>query len=112
MSDDGDTKDDVRMPDGEVGEKINKLFKVDEKDTSEFPSLPPVFTQSPDNMQSSALPPHHVFEGGANIIFLTQTLSFSPPWVRRPLLRPRRLPASKWLLSDCVPGAPTLLAPQ
>jgi translation initiation factor 5A len=34
MSDDGDTKDDVRMPDGEVGEKINKLFKVDEKDTN------------------------------------------------------------------------------
>lgn len=34
MNDDGDTKDDVRMPDGEVGEKINKLFKIDEKDTS------------------------------------------------------------------------------
>jgi translation initiation factor 5A len=34
MSDDGDTKDDVRMPDGEIGEKINKLFKVEEKDTS------------------------------------------------------------------------------
>ncbi|PHH62263.1 hypothetical protein CDD81_7323 [Ophiocordyceps australis] len=34
MSDDGVTKDDVRMPDGEIGEKINKLFKVDEKDTN------------------------------------------------------------------------------
>jgi translation initiation factor 5A len=34
MSDDGDTKDDVRMPDGELGEKIIKLFKTDEKDTS------------------------------------------------------------------------------
>ncbi|KAH6607867.1 hypothetical protein Trco_004180, partial [Trichoderma cornu-damae] len=34
MDDDGDTKDDVRMPDGEVGEKINKLFKIDEKDTN------------------------------------------------------------------------------
>ncbi|RKU47215.1 Eukaryotic translation initiation factor 5A [Coniochaeta pulveracea] len=34
MSDDGDTKDDVRMPDGEIGEKINKLFKIDEKDTT------------------------------------------------------------------------------
>ncbi|KAL3955282.1 hypothetical protein ACCO45_010845 [Purpureocillium lilacinum] len=34
MNDDGDTKDDVRMPDGEVGEKINKLFKIDEKDTN------------------------------------------------------------------------------
>lgn len=36
MNDDGDTKDDVRMPDGEIGEKINKLFKVDEKDTSKL----------------------------------------------------------------------------
>jgi hypothetical protein len=34
MNDDGDTKDDVRMPEGEVGEKIIKLFKTDEKDTS------------------------------------------------------------------------------
>ncbi|KAH0434294.1 eukaryotic translation initiation factor 5a-2 [Colletotrichum kahawae] len=34
MNDDGDTKDDVRVPDGEVGDKINKLFKVDEKDTN------------------------------------------------------------------------------
>lgn len=35
MNDDGDTKDDVKMPDGEIGDKINKLFKIDEKDTSE-----------------------------------------------------------------------------
>lgn len=35
MNDDGDTKDDVKMPDGEVGEKINRLFKIEEKDTSE-----------------------------------------------------------------------------
>ncbi|EGR47866.1 hypothetical protein MKX07_003675 [Trichoderma sp. CBMAI-0711] len=34
MNDDGDLKDDVRMPDGEIGEKINKLFKIDEKDTN------------------------------------------------------------------------------
>lgn len=40
MNDDGDTKDDVRMPDGEIGEKINKLFKVDEKDTSKSPFYP------------------------------------------------------------------------
>jgi hypothetical protein len=39
MNDDGDTKDDVRMPDGEIGEKINKLFKVDEKDTSKLISI-------------------------------------------------------------------------
>lgn len=34
MNDDGDTKDDVKMPDGEIGEKITKLFKTEEKDTS------------------------------------------------------------------------------
>lgn len=49
MSDDGDTKDDVRLPDNEIGEKITRLFKTEEKDTSEsylvvtffhFPPLP------------------------------------------------------------------------
>lgn len=35
MGDDGDTKDDVKVPDGEVGDKIEKLFRTDEKDTSE-----------------------------------------------------------------------------
>ena len=35
MSDDGSTKDDVKLPDGEVGEKISKLFTEDGKDTSE-----------------------------------------------------------------------------
>ncbi|CAM1511138.1 Fc.00g086510.m01.CDS01 [Cosmosporella sp. VM-42] len=34
MNDDGDLKDDVRMPDGEVGEKITRLFKTEEKDTN------------------------------------------------------------------------------
>lgn len=34
MADDGDQKDDVKMPDGEIGDRITKLFKVDEKDTS------------------------------------------------------------------------------
>lgn len=34
MADDGETKDDVKVPDGEVGEKIEKLFKLEEKDTS------------------------------------------------------------------------------
>jgi hypothetical protein len=29
-------KDDVRMPEGEVGAKINKMFKVDEKETRRF----------------------------------------------------------------------------
>lgn len=36
MADNGDTKDDVKVPEGEVGEKIDKLFRVDEKDTSKF----------------------------------------------------------------------------
>lgn len=36
MSDDGSTKDDVKLPDGEVGDKINKLFSEDGKDTSKF----------------------------------------------------------------------------
>lgn len=35
MADDGETKDDVKVPDGEIGEKIQKLFRVEEKDTSE-----------------------------------------------------------------------------
>lgn len=34
MSDDGDSKDDVKMPENEVGEKITKMFREDEKDTS------------------------------------------------------------------------------
>ena len=37
MADNGDTKDDVKVPEGEVGEKIDKLFRVDEKDTSMYP---------------------------------------------------------------------------
>jgi hypothetical protein len=34
MSDDGATKDDVKVPDGEVGDKIKKLFQEEGKDTS------------------------------------------------------------------------------
>ncbi|KAF2870710.1 eukaryotic translation initiation factor-like protein 5A [Massariosphaeria phaeospora] len=34
MSDDGSTKDDVKVPDGEVGDKINKFFVDDGKDTN------------------------------------------------------------------------------
>jgi translation initiation factor 5A len=36
MSDDGDTKDDVKVPEGETGEKIERLFRTEEKDTSEY----------------------------------------------------------------------------
>lgn len=35
MSDDGETKDDVKVPEGEIGEKIERLFHVEEKDTSQ-----------------------------------------------------------------------------
>jgi translation initiation factor 5A len=38
MSDDGSTKDDVKVPEGEVGEKIRKLFVEDSKDTSKLKS--------------------------------------------------------------------------
>ena len=34
MNDDGDLKDDVKMPTGEIGDKITKLFTTEEKDTS------------------------------------------------------------------------------
>lgn len=34
MADDGETKDDVKVPDGEIGDRINKLFTEEEKDTS------------------------------------------------------------------------------
>jgi len=34
MSEGGETKDDVKMPEGEVGEKIQKLFRDEEKDTN------------------------------------------------------------------------------
>ena len=36
MGDDGETKDDVKLPEGEIGEKIEKLFRKEEKDTSRF----------------------------------------------------------------------------
>lgn len=36
MSDNGDMKDDVKCPDGEVGDKIKKLFEEESKDTSKF----------------------------------------------------------------------------
>ena len=37
MSDDGDTKDDVKVPEGELGDRIEKLFKQEEKDLSTWP---------------------------------------------------------------------------
>jgi translation initiation factor 5A len=34
MKEDGDTKDDVKLPDNEIGQRITKLFKEEEKDVS------------------------------------------------------------------------------
>lgn len=73
MADDGETKDDVKVPDGEVGEKIDKLFTTEEKDTSKI--------------RHSTM----IYEIFANLCL--QTLSFSLPWVSRLPLKPRRLPA-------------------
>jgi translation initiation factor 5A len=39
MTSEGDTKDDVKMPEGEVGAKITKLFKEEEKDTRKLTRL-------------------------------------------------------------------------
>ena len=39
MSDDGSTKDDVKVPEGEVGDKIKKMFTEDAKETSKLWSL-------------------------------------------------------------------------
>lgn len=36
MSDDGSTKDDVKTPQNDVGDKINKMFTDDGKDVSEY----------------------------------------------------------------------------
>lgn len=71
MTDDGATKDDVKIPDGEIGDKIRKLFVDEGKDTSEC--TPPSADEGP-------------------MLTETQTLSFSLPWVRRLPLTPRRLP--------------------
>lgn len=34
MDDNGSTKDDVKLPEGEVGDRISRLFRDEEKDTS------------------------------------------------------------------------------
>jgi hypothetical protein len=36
MSEDGTMKDDVKSPEGEIGAKIEKLFRDEEKDTSAY----------------------------------------------------------------------------
>jgi hypothetical protein len=70
MTEGGETKDDVKVPDGEVGDKINKLFKEEEKDTSESSVLSTMTTP---------------------MLIAVQTSLFSLPWVRRLPLTPRKL---------------------
>lgn len=36
MTDSGDTKDDVKVPDGEVGERLIRMFREEEKDCSKY----------------------------------------------------------------------------
>lgn len=40
MTDSGDTKDDVKIPDNEVGDKIKQMFLTDEKDCSKLDQYP------------------------------------------------------------------------
>jgi len=74
MADDGETKDDVKVPDGEVGEKIDKLFTTEEKDTSKFA------TQGKSTC------------GSCTDCIFTQTSLFLQLWVSRLPLKPRKLP--------------------
>ena len=53
MDDSGTTKDDVKVPDGEVGDKITKLFRTEEKDTSESLCIAS-FELSTDTIQMSS----------------------------------------------------------
>ena len=68
MSDNGDTKDDVKVPEGEVGEKINKLFREEEKDTSMF-----------------------YYSLLAHMADIQQTSWSSLPWEKKLRLTPKRL---------------------
>lgn len=36
MTDSGDTKDDVKIPDNDIGDKIKKMFQEEEKDVSKY----------------------------------------------------------------------------
>ena len=82
MSDDGSTKDDVKLPDGEVGDKINKLFNDEGKDTSKSIAVSP--SQSSANQSQASL--------------------FSPPWVRSAPSTPRRLPNKLLALDTSTVG--------
>lgn len=55
MADDGDTKDDVKVPDGEVGEKIEKLFRGEEKDLSASPRLYPANASNNSSLDTDVI---------------------------------------------------------
>jgi hypothetical protein len=89
MSDDGSTKDDVKIPDGETGDKIHKMFTEDGKDTSRLHS------------------------GNLLRIMLTyyQTLLSLLLWVRRPASTPRKLPNKRIAQCvDCLAGSKARIA--
>ena len=54
MSDDGSTKDDVKVPDGEVGDKIQKMFREEEKDCSMSPWSMVLFRKEANKFQMSS----------------------------------------------------------
>lgn len=50
MTSDGDTKEDVKLPDGEIGQKITKLFTEEGKDTRKL-SIERILLQPRANMK-------------------------------------------------------------
>lgn len=39
MTDNGDTKDDVKVPEGDLGDRIKKMFNEEAKDVSKYSTL-------------------------------------------------------------------------
>lgn len=79
MADDGETKDDVKVPDGEVGEKIDRLFTTEEKDTSQFQMVLASISVANCAVKMS--------------LFLLL-------WVNKQLLKPRRLHVVRQFTND------------
>ena len=79
MSDDGSTKDDVKVPENEVGDKINKMFTDDGKDVSK--SSRPFPLQVAHEMLSKT----------------PQMSLFSLPWGKKLPLTRRRPPRDRGL---------------
>lgn len=73
MDEDGSTKDDVKLPEGEIGDKIERMFREEEKDCSKWKSYYVTILNSASN---------HTL----------QTSLSSPPWVSSAAWMSRRLP--------------------